>query len=235
MGRIGGMMSKAPRRKQYAKPRLSGIVIGSLLLFGCAAGQLFSPAPTLTPTPTDEPTSTSTPTVTPTSTATPTETNVPTETPTRTKRPTETPLAVYRLGEAADFGTGLKIVFSANTTNRVRILFDKSKQFDESCKNGGAVCLFVETKAITGNILADELYDLPVMAMSGLGESQPGKKELSRCVSRPDSLNARYILWVFVFEEEADSYVFRINRIDILIDNPVFVDLVERDLFWMFH
>jgi len=220
------------RSDRFRRRRLCVIAVAGLLVFGCSAGGLFGPEPTATPT--DTPTATNTPTSTATETPIPTATDTLTITPTRTMRPTETPIAVYRPGEAADLGDGLKIVFSANTTHRVRILFNKTANIDEWCSIGGAVCLFVETKAIYGNILLEELYDIPVRATSALGEIQTGKKELSLSISRNDSKNARYQMWAFVFQESADSYIFRIQGIDIFIDHPIFTDLIERDLFWMF-
>jgi hypothetical protein len=212
--------------------RLAMIAVGGLLAFGCSAGGILGPAPTETPT--ETPTASPTSTPTPTATLSPTVTVTATKTPTRTKRPTQTPIAVYRPGEIADFGGGLKIVFSAVTTNRVRILFNDTAHVDERCTSSGAVCLVVETKAIYGNILSTLLYDFPVQAISGLGEVQPGKKELSSGITRANSKNARYAVWAFVFQEKADSFIFRIQGIDIFIDHPAFTDLVERDLFWMF-
>ena len=219
------------RSMRIRRPAL--IAAGGLLAFGCSAGGILGPAPTETPT--ETPTATSTPTHTPTATFTPTVTATRTRIPTRTRTPSETPIAVYRPGEVADLGGGLKMVFSAVTTNRVRILFDDTAHIDERCSSSGAVCLVVETKAIYGNILIMELYEVPVQAISGLGEVQLGKKELSTGISRPNSKNAGYQVWAFVFQEDADSYIFRILGVDIFIDHPVFVDTVERDMFWMIH
>jgi hypothetical protein len=221
-----------PNNRTMRVRRLVLIAVGGLLAFGCSAGGILGPAPTETPT--ETPTATSTPTHTPTATSTPTVTATRTRIPTRTRTPSETPIAVYRPGEVADLGGGLKMVFSAVTTNRVRVLFWGTEHADERCNTSGAVCLVVETKAVYGNITVKELGEVPAQAESALGEIQAGKNTHHSGVSRDNSSYVRYWIWWFVFQESADSYVFRIRGVDILIDDPVFVDLVERDTFWMF-
>lgn len=224
-------MKGVTRMKKSKGLYLVSILLGSLVLLECAACNLIGSKKISEPTKALKHTASSQPLITQTLTSVHTITSTPTEIITLTNIPSDTPIAIYQINDEVFLGKSVSIVFSANITNRVRILYAGSKHIDVMCKFTGAVCLFVETKAINGNITIDELYNIPVVAISNAGEIRVGQKDLSRSISKANSLNAKYQMWAFIFKENAETYIFRIMGIDILIEAPIFTEIIERDLF----